>query len=158
MDHRRVHFADFCFDPETGELTRQGVTLRLEPQPARVLARLLAAEGRLVTRDELVSAIWGDGTHVNFDDGLNYCVRQVRAALDDAPKSPRFIETVPRRGYRFVAPVASMPPPPLPRRWRLASFAAAAAVAALVAVAESLPNNHHDVAVAMARAVHNLLY
>jgi DNA-binding winged helix-turn-helix (wHTH) protein len=158
MDHRCLQFAEFCFDPDTGELSRDGVTIRLEPQPALVLARLLAADGRLVTRDELVSAIWGDGTHVNFDDGLNYCVRQIRASLDDAPRSPRFIETVPRRGYRFIAPVATIAHAPFPRRRRLAAFAAAAAVVALVVGVESMPNSHHETAVSMARAIHRLIY
>jgi DNA-binding winged helix-turn-helix (wHTH) protein/TolB-like protein len=77
----------------------------LEPQPARALALLLARADRLVTRDELKDAIWGKDTHVDFDRGLAYCISQIRTALGDAGESPRFIQTIPKKGYRFIAPV-----------------------------------------------------
>jgi hypothetical protein len=84
-----------------------------------LLGLLLRNAGRLVTRDEIQQALWDDSTHVDFDQGINQCVRQVRAALDDVADSPRFIETVPRRGYRFIALVtpaesAEPTPPPAP--------------------------------------------
>jgi DNA-binding winged helix-turn-helix (wHTH) protein len=159
MADRRVQFGEFCFAPDTGELTANGTPVPLEHQPALVLAVLLASPGQLVARGELAAAIWPDGTHVNFDDGLNYCVRQVRAALGDDPKTPRFIETVPRRGYRFVAPVAERAGQP-PFWWRR-PVAAAAAVVVLVglsAILERRPNNHHDIAVSIVRSVHDLIY
>jgi len=79
----------------------------LERQPALALEHLIISKGALVTRDELAEAIWPATTHVKIDDSLNYCVRQIRTALDDDAKSRRFIVTVPRRGYRFVAPIDS---------------------------------------------------
>jgi DNA-binding winged helix-turn-helix (wHTH) protein/TolB-like protein len=106
-----VRFGTFEFDAETGELRRTGTAgragvVRLEPQPARALAALVARPGEIVTRDQLKTAIWGDDTHVDFDRGLAYCMTQVRSALGDSADNPRFVETLPRRGYRFIAPVA----------------------------------------------------
>ncbi len=107
-----VRFGTFEFEPETGELRRNGGgagagTVRLEPQPARALALLVARAGDIVTREELKAALWGDDTHVDFDRGLAYCISQVRAALGDAADNPRFVETLPRRGFRFIAPVTA---------------------------------------------------
>ena len=98
-------FGRFEFDPRTGELSRDGVASRLAPQPARLLTVLLSRAGELVPRDDLRGEIWDDRTTVDFDLGLNYCLGRLRAALGDAARDPRFIETVPRRGYRFIAPV-----------------------------------------------------
>ena len=95
------------FDAESGELTRGGVPVRLQPQPARVLAVLLERAGEVVPRDELRRRIWDGDTHVDFERGLNFCIAQIRSALGDSAESPRFIETLPKRGYRFVAPVRS---------------------------------------------------
>src|SRR4051812_22414993 len=100
-----VRFGVFEFSAYSGELTRDGRPVRLQPQPARVLAHLIAHAGELITRDELRQTIWSDGTFVDFERGLNFCIAQIRSALGDAAESPRFIETVPRRGYRFIAPV-----------------------------------------------------
>lgn len=99
-------FGTFAFDDSTLELTREGRRVGLEPQPARALARLLASAGELVTRDELRAAIWGADTHVDYDRGLAYCIGQVRTALGDSGDNPRFVQTLPKRGFRFVAPVA----------------------------------------------------
>ena len=101
----RVRFGVFEFDPDTGALSREGVPVRLQPQPARVLAILVTHAGDIVTRDTLRKEVWSDGTFVDFERGLNFCVAQIRSALGDAADSPRFIETLPRRGYRFIAPV-----------------------------------------------------
>jgi DNA-binding winged helix-turn-helix (wHTH) protein/TolB-like protein len=103
----RVQFGLFEFDPATLALSREGVSLRLQPQPARVLAVLLEHPGEIVSRDTLRQRIWSDGTFVDFERGLNFCVAQIRSALGDSAESPRFIETLPRRGYRFIAPVRS---------------------------------------------------
>ena len=101
----RVRFGLFEFDPATGELWRDGVPVKLQPQPARVLAFLAARPGAVVSREELRQQVWSDGTFVDFERGLNFCVAQIRNALGDSADSPRFVETLPRRGYRFIAPV-----------------------------------------------------
>ena len=108
-----IRFGVFAFDPETLELRRQDRLVRLQPQPARVLARLLDRAGGVVTRAELRDAIWGDHTTVDFDRGLNFCVAEIRRALGDSAASPRFIRTVPKRGYVFIAPVTHPRPQPL---------------------------------------------
>jgi DNA-binding winged helix-turn-helix (wHTH) protein/TolB-like protein len=104
----RARFGLFEFDPASGVLTREGSPIRLQPQPARVLALLVGRAGELVTRDDLRAAVWGDATFVDFERGLNFCIAHVRNALGDSAESPRFIETIPRRGYRFIAPVSPM--------------------------------------------------
>lgn len=99
-------FSNFDFEHDALELRRDGRVVRLEPQPARALAVLLARAGEVVTRDELRTAIWGGDTHVDYDRGLAYCIGQVRTALGDSAEQPRFVQTLPRRGFRFIAPVA----------------------------------------------------
>jgi DNA-binding winged helix-turn-helix (wHTH) protein/TolB-like protein len=98
-------FGPYEFQPDTGELRRAGRVVRLEPQPARVLALLLARPGELVTREEIRRELWGDDVHVEVDRGIAYALNQVRTALGDSASEPRWVETLPRRGYRFVAPV-----------------------------------------------------
>ena len=105
-------FGTFAFDSGSLELTREGRRVALEPQPARALARLLAGAGELVTREEMRASIWGDDTHVDYDRGLAYCIGQVRTALGDSGDNPRFVQTLPKRGFRFVAPVALRPSTP----------------------------------------------
>ena len=157
-DQRPLQFADFAFDTESRELRQNGRVVPLERQPALVLARLLANVGQVVTRDDLAATLWGTVTHVNFDDGLNYCIRQVRAALGDDPKAPRFIATIPRRGYKFIAGVAAAPEPARrPVRAALVAVGIATTLA-LVGVAESLPNNHHEIAVSLARTLHDAIF
>ncbi len=89
----------------SGELRKAGYSLKLQPQPFRVLALLAGRAGELVTREELRREIWGEGTFVDFEHGLNFCVQQIRAALGDDADAPRYVETLPRRGYRFIASV-----------------------------------------------------
>jgi DNA-binding winged helix-turn-helix (wHTH) protein len=101
----RLRFGVFEADPRTGELTRQGKRLRLQEQPFRMLAMLLEKPGELVTREELRAKIWPQ-TIVDFDHGLNKAISKIRDALGDSAENPRFIETVARRGYRFLADVA----------------------------------------------------
>jgi DNA-binding winged helix-turn-helix (wHTH) protein len=158
MVHEIVRFSEFCFHPATGRLTRNGVPIPLENQPALLLAQLIRSPGELIGREQLAAAIWQDGTHVKFDDGLNYCVRQVRAALGDDSRSPRYIETIPRRGYRFVAATTPVPVSARSPVRRLVLGAAAMTAVALIVVIESRPNNHHQVAMAVARAVHDVIF
>lgn len=101
----RVRFGRFEFDPVTGELVRDGTPVRLPPQPARVLTLLVERPGEIVSRDDLRQHIWGNETFVDFERGLNFCIAQIRSALGDSADSPRYVETVPKRGYRFIAPV-----------------------------------------------------
>lgn len=102
----RARFGIFDFLTSAGELRRDGKVVRLQAQPAKVLAVLVAHAGQVVSRETLQREIWSDGTHVDFERGLNFCIAQVRAALGDSAESPRFIETVPKQGYRFIAPVS----------------------------------------------------
>ncbi len=97
-------FGAFELDLRAGELRKEGVSVRLQPQPFKVLALLVERGGDLVLREELKKALWGEETYVDFERGLNFCVNQARAALGDSAESPQFIQTVPRRGYRFIAP------------------------------------------------------
>ncbi len=117
----RVRFGIFDFDQQTGELRRDGQTVRLQAQPAQVLAVLLSHAGEVVTRETLREVVWGSGTFVDFDRGLNFCVAQIRSALGDSAESPRFIKTLPKRGYQFIAPVHEAAPPLRSRRWMLAA-------------------------------------
>ena len=95
----------FELDVEAGELRRSGRLVALTGQPMRVLLKLVARAGEVVTREELQREIWGEDTHVDFEAGLSTCINQVRTALGDRATSPRFVETLPRRGFRFIAPV-----------------------------------------------------
>jgi len=97
-------FGSFELNQETGELRKSGAEVRLPLQPARILGLLVANAGKLVTREEIRRHIWGEAV-VDFDAGLNFCLNRIRAALEDDVRSPSYIETLPRRGYRFIAPV-----------------------------------------------------
>src|SRR4029078_4792941 len=101
----RLRFGIFEADLRTGELKKRGARIRLQEQPFQVLAVLLARPGELVTRDELQGRLWTADTFVDFDHGLNKAINKIREALGDSAESPRFVETVARRGYRFIADV-----------------------------------------------------
>lgn len=107
---RVARFGLFELDLQTGELRKKGLRVALQEQPFQVLARLVSRPGELVTRDELRSALWADAVFVDFDHGLNKAVAKIRQALGDLADSPRFVETLERRGYRFIAPVELGPP------------------------------------------------
>ena len=98
-----IRFDVYEMDLSSGELRRSGKPIRLQPQPFRVLGMLAGRAGEVVTRAQLRDEIWGKGTFVDFEQGLNFCVRQIRSALGDDPDKPRFVQTIPRLGYRFVA-------------------------------------------------------
>lgn len=100
-----VRFGVFELDCRNGELRREGNLTKLQPQPAKILKILVSRHGELVTRQELAEQVWGSQTFVDFEQGLNYAIRQIRAALADDTGHPRFLETIPKRGYRFIAPV-----------------------------------------------------
>jgi Tol biopolymer transport system component/DNA-binding winged helix-turn-helix (wHTH) protein len=101
----RIRFGVFELDFRTGELRKNGTVTNLPHQPCKILALLVSQPGELVTREEIQERIWGNDTHVDFENGLNFAIKRIRAVLGDDTESPRFIETLPRRGYRFIAPV-----------------------------------------------------
>ena len=104
-----ARFGNFELDLSSGELRRDGIPLKLQPQPARVLVLLVSRPGEVVARNELAERVWGSETFVDFERGLNFAIRQIRATLDDDADQPRYIETVPKRGYRFIAPLEQAP-------------------------------------------------
>ncbi len=106
---QRVGFGAFEADLQAGELRKSGIKVRLQDQPFRVLALLLERSGEVVTREELRTEIWPDDTFVDFDHSLNTAINKIREALGDSASHPRFVETIPRRGYRFVFPVPRPP-------------------------------------------------
>src|SRR6266496_4915387 len=110
----RLRFGVFEVDLRAGELRKHGVRLRLQEQPFQVLAMLLERPGETVTREELRNRLWTAETFVDFDHGVNKAVNRIRDALGDSATSPRFVETVARRGYRFIADVAVAGGVPIP--------------------------------------------
>lgn len=101
-----VCFDSFTVDAERGLLLRDGIRLKLQPQPLRVLAELLAHAPNILSREELTQAVWPD-VHVDADASLNFCIRQIRAALEDSASNSRYIETLPKQGYRFIGRIES---------------------------------------------------
>ena len=100
-----LRFGVFELNLVTEELRKFGTPIKLAPQPFKVLALLASQAGQIVTREQIQFQLWGEETYVDFEQGLNHCIKQIRYALNDSPETPRYIETLPRRGYRFVAPV-----------------------------------------------------
>src|SRR6516164_9655423 len=103
---RRVKFGEFLADFDSFDLRKHGIRLKLQGQPFQILKLLLQRRGQLVTRDELRIELWNESTFVDFDAGLNAAIRRLRDALNDSADEPRYIETLPRLGYRFIAEVA----------------------------------------------------
>lgn len=139
-DAKDIHFDGWVLRPSSGELLRDGNTQRLAQQPLRMLVELLEHPGEVVARERLVQVLWPKGV-VDFDNSLNAVVRKVRVALNDDSETPRYIETLPRIGYRFIGTVSSIPPQPAATtappararswmRWVGATIAAAALIAA----------------------------
>lgn len=155
-----ARFDRFSVDLSSGELLRSGVRVPIQGQPFQVLRLLLAAEGKVVTRDELRQALWQEDTFVDFELGVNTAVKKLRQALEDSAEHPKFIETLPKYGYRFmipvewvtdsradsalplverIAPPEPAPPvprsPPVTRHWKLKAVLALAALAAVTLLA-----------------------
>src|SRR5262249_28151177 len=106
---RTRRFGVFELDLRSGELRRGGVKVKIQEQPFQVLALLLEKPGEVVTRDDLRNRLWPADTFVDFDHSLNAAIKRVRDALGDSAENPTFVETVARRGYRFLAPVTRAP-------------------------------------------------
>jgi len=135
----KIRFGEFEMDTAAGELRKSGQLVSLPPQPFKVLALLARRAGQPITREEIRAEIWGDQTVVDFERGLNFAINKIRSALGDSAESPTFIQTLPRRGYRFVCPVQApttdepkpeaadlKPQPEIPRHRRLVSVTAVA--------------------------------
>src|ERR1700716_2371666 len=105
LSSRVIRFGVFEADLSAGELRKHGLRLKLSEQPFQILVMLLEKPGNVVSRDELRNRLWPGDTFVDFDHGLNNAVMRLREVLSDSSDTPRFIETLPRRGYRFIAPV-----------------------------------------------------
>jgi len=110
----RIRFDAFELDAASGELRKDGILLKLQPQPFRVLLLLIQRSGQVVTREEIQRYLWTDTTFVDFDHGINFSINQIRSALADSAENHRYIETLPRRGYRFVGTVKQLPIPKQP--------------------------------------------
>jgi Tol biopolymer transport system component/DNA-binding winged helix-turn-helix (wHTH) protein len=113
---RLIRFGLFELDLASGELSKQGRKIRLQDQPFQILELLLSRPGEVVTREELQKALWPTDTFVEFDQGLNTAIKKIRLALGDSADNPRFVETIPRKGYRFIAPVDGHEIPARPQR------------------------------------------
>jgi DNA-binding winged helix-turn-helix (wHTH) protein len=110
-DRATIHrFGVFELDTESEQLLKNGLAIKLKPQPFKLLTLLVNEAGRVVTRDEIRAALWTDDTFVDFDQGVNFAIKQVREALNDDSERSLYIQTVPKRGYRFVAPVEIVTP------------------------------------------------
>ena len=101
-----ICFGAFELDAAAGELRKSGVSIRIHPQPFRVLILLTERPGQIVTRNEIQHCLWSDSTFVDYQRGINFCINQIRGALGDDAETPRYVETLPRRGYRFIASVS----------------------------------------------------
>src|SRR5215472_15820336 len=104
-EHRICRFGLYEADLDAGTLKRHGIPVKLQEQPFRILTFLLERPGNIISREELCNRLWPEGTYVEFDGSLNTALMKLRAVLNDDPENPRFVETVPKKGYRFIAPV-----------------------------------------------------
>jgi DNA-binding winged helix-turn-helix (wHTH) protein len=109
VDEVRLCFGPYELRTDSGELLREGARIKLQPQPARLLELLARRSGEVVSRDEIRLHLWGEDAFVEFEQGLNFSIRRIRIALGDSATQPRYLETVPRRGYRFLVPVRAEP-------------------------------------------------
>jgi DNA-binding winged helix-turn-helix (wHTH) protein len=138
----KVVFGVFELDLETAELRKHRVRLQLQEQPFSILQILLERRGEVVSREELITRLWGDSTHVDFERGLNAAVARLRQTLSDSAENPKYIETIPKRGYRFIVAeeraqeelgtIQTAAPPLLPR-WPKTWIAASVGVFAIFA-------------------------
>jgi DNA-binding winged helix-turn-helix (wHTH) protein len=112
--YRLLRFGVFELNLDLEELRKNGTVLKLPPQPFRLLAMLASRSGQVVTRDEIQQQLWGSDTFIDFEQGVNKCIKQIRGALGDNADNPLYVETIPRHGYRFLAPVRTkiIPAPP----------------------------------------------
>ncbi|HVO78504.1 MAG TPA: winged helix-turn-helix domain-containing protein [Candidatus Bathyarchaeia archaeon] len=112
--YQLLRFGVFELNLDLEEIRKNGTLLKLPPQPFKLLAMLANRSGQVVTRDEIQEQLWGSDTFIDFEQGVNKCIKQIRSVLGDNPDNPLYIETIPRHGYRFLAPVRTklIPAPP----------------------------------------------
>src|SRR5688572_5785388 len=113
MDKREIRFDGWTVNFDSGEISRDGNTHRLQDQPLQILEALVERPGEVVTREQLIARLWPTGV-VEFDTGLNSAIRKLRLAIGDDADTPRYIETLPRKGYRFIGRIDDTPIPALP--------------------------------------------
>ena len=147
--YRLLRFGVFELNLDLEELRKNGTILKLPPQPFKLLALLASRSGQVVTRDEIQGQLWGNDTFIDFEQGVNKCIKQIRTALSDNPDNPLYLETIPRRGYRFLAPVRTKIVPAPPPQVREASSGLIANVAGQVrsrveATGRGLPSSLED--------------
>jgi DNA-binding winged helix-turn-helix (wHTH) protein len=142
-----LRFGLFEVDLRAGELRKSGVKIKLQEQPFQILALLLERPGEVITREQLRQQLWSADTFVDFDQGLNKAINKIRQALGDSAEDPRFVETLARRGYRFIAPLegeARVPQPQPDHRRSLRGIAAGLAILGVGAVATLLSEWRQD--------------
>ena len=146
---RVLRFEAFEVDLEERELRRSGLRIKIQEQPFQILVLLLERPGAVLAREHLQKALWPDGTFVDFEHGLNTAVKKLREALGDSAEIPRYVETVARRGYRFIAvpeiPAAVPSTRPAPRLWMSATRKAIVVGLVLCALVLSLPFYYHSI-------------
>ena len=147
--YRLLRFGVFELNLDLEELRKNGTLLKLPPQPFKLLALLASRSGQVVTRDEIQGQLWGNDTFIDFEQGVNKCIKQIRTALSDNPDNPLYLETIPRRGYRFLAPVRTKIVPAPPPQVKEASSGLIANVAGQVrsrveATGRGLPSSLED--------------
>jgi DNA-binding winged helix-turn-helix (wHTH) protein len=131
-NYRLLRFGVFELNLDLEEIRKGGTPLKLPPQPFKLLALLASRSGQVVTRDEIQDQLWGSDTFIDFEQGVNKCVKQIRTALSDNADNPLYLETIPRHGYRFLAPVRTKIIPAPPPQVKEASSGLLANVAAQV--------------------------
>ena len=149
--YQLLRFGVFELNLELEEIRKNGSLLKLPPQPFKLLAMLASRSGQVVTREEIQQEIWGSDTFIDFEQGVNKCIKQIRTVLSDSADSPLYLETIPRRGYRFLAPVRTKSVPVPPPQVREASSALRPDVTAEVrsriqAASQTSPSGPHRVA------------
>jgi DNA-binding winged helix-turn-helix (wHTH) protein len=130
--YQLIRFGVFELNLDLEEIRKNGTLLKLPPQPFKLLALLASRSGQVVTREEIQQEIWGSETYIDFEQGVNKCIKQIRTVLSDNADSPLYLETIPRRGYRFLAPVRTKTVPVPPPQVKEASSALLPNVAAEV--------------------------
>jgi DNA-binding winged helix-turn-helix (wHTH) protein len=143
--HGCVRFGVFEADPVARELRKNGVRVKLQDQPFQVLTILLKRAGEVIPREELRQKVWTADTFVDFDNGLSTAINKIREVLGDSADNPRFVQTLPRRGYRFIAPVGGFAKPASPTSRRL-NVAVVAAAGSAALVVNSRPLSVYDLA------------
>src|SRR5215472_8895080 len=141
VDRRPVHFGVFELNPCSGELRKHGVRVRLQDQPLKLLLCLIETPGEICTREDLIRRIWPEGIFVDYERGLNVAVTRLRQVLGDSADTPRYVETLGRKGYRFIAPVDQLglaapeeaPGKPRASQWPYVAIAAIALAAVAAA-------------------------